>query len=373
MSQEIGFVRRDGSLVPMDQVKSQLTRLTSPTDVSDLARRAAAAKRACDQTDERRDYFAELSIWATVRLGELLKAMPKRTNQNGAGNSMLPTLSECGIEKMQASRSQKLASAKTAIDSYIADCKSRGKEFTKAGALAAVKRQLRAESLARKSKMDLPPGFSVTASQTVIKCDSIITDPPYGITREDWEPKDIETFTRDWLSRWNNCGAVWFISFFSQAGVWDMRRWMDIELTNYRFYHLAMWHYPNAMGVKVDQVLKESWEPIFIYCRKDLVSIVEEWDWSEFNNLDCIREGAPRPGFEGDSEQRHPCQKPVRVMKFLVTAFCKKEGLIVDPFCGSGTTGIAARQTGRRFHGIEINAAYRQLAKSRILSFGEME
>lgn len=41
-------------------------------------------------------------------------------------------------------------------------------------------------------------------------------------------------------------------------------------------------------------------------------------------------------------------------------------GLILDPFCGSGTTGVACMQTGRRFIGIEIDAGYCDIARRRI-------
>lgn len=378
---EIAFTRNDGGLIPIDKVKEQLAKLTDPSHVNDFARRAAAAKRACEQTDERREYFTELAIWATVRLGELLKAMPKqngaRGNPGGQGAKLVesrngtPQLAAIGIKKNTASRSQKLASAKEVIPKYIAECKATGKEITKGGALAAAKRHLRGESLAQQSTKNLPAGFTITAKQDVVQCDSVITDPPYGITQEEWEPKDLENFTREWLSRWNQCGAAWFVSFFSQAGLWQMRTWMDQELYKYSFHHLVVWHYPNGMGHKAGQVLKESWEPVFVYRRRDFIPVVEQWNWAGMNNLDCIREGAPRPGFEGEAEQRHPCQKPVRALKLLAVAFCPQNGLIADPFCGSGTTGIAARQAGRCFHGIEINAEYRQLAKSRILAFGE--
>lgn len=64
----------------------------------------------------------------------------------------------------------------------------------------------------------------------------------------------------------------------------------------------------------------------------------------------------------------HPTQKPLEVMKRLV-ALCTKPGdSILDPFCGSGTTGVASVMMGRQFTGIEINSDYAQLAVQRILS-----
>ena len=66
------------------------------------------------------------------------------------------------------------------------------------------------------------------------------------------------------------------------------------------------------------------------------------------------------------SEGHHPTQKPLRLLRRLV-ALCTREGdLILDPFCGSGTTGVAALQLKRRFIGIDENAQYIALASKRL-------
>lgn len=62
----------------------------------------------------------------------------------------------------------------------------------------------------------------------------------------------------------------------------------------------------------------------------------------------------------------HPTPKPVRLMIELIEAFTDPGDLIVDPFAGSGTTGIACMRTGRRFIGIELNDEYANLASRRI-------
>jgi len=62
----------------------------------------------------------------------------------------------------------------------------------------------------------------------------------------------------------------------------------------------------------------------------------------------------------------HPTQKPLELLLRLV-AMCSKEGdLVLDPFCGSGTSGVAAISLGRRYVGIDLNEEYSQLAKRRI-------
>jgi DNA modification methylase len=63
----------------------------------------------------------------------------------------------------------------------------------------------------------------------------------------------------------------------------------------------------------------------------------------------------------------HPTQKPVKGLLPLIEAFSKKDSLVLDPFCGSGSTLVAAQRLNRRYLGIELDprhhaAASRQLA-----------
>jgi site-specific DNA-methyltransferase (adenine-specific) len=62
----------------------------------------------------------------------------------------------------------------------------------------------------------------------------------------------------------------------------------------------------------------------------------------------------------------HPTQKPVEVVSPLVEYSCPEGGTVLDPFMGSGTTGIAALQMGRKFMGIEIRQKYFEIAWRRI-------
>jgi DNA modification methylase len=62
----------------------------------------------------------------------------------------------------------------------------------------------------------------------------------------------------------------------------------------------------------------------------------------------------------------HPTQKPVALMEALVRDFTDPGELILDPFSGSGTTGVAARRLGRRFIGWEMNPEYAAIARRRI-------
>lgn len=65
--------------------------------------------------------------------------------------------------------------------------------------------------------------------------------------------------------------------------------------------------------------------------------------------------------------QLHPTQKAVEVIQPLIEAFSRSGDLVLDPFMGSGTTGVAAGQCGRRFLGIELDSQHFANARARIL------
>jgi len=71
---------------------------------------------------------------------------------------------------------------------------------------------------------------------------------------------------------------------------------------------------------------------------------------------------------ERGKKAQHPTQKPIDLMKWCIKR-CDKYGkvnTIIDPFMGSGTTGVACVQMGRNFIGIEIDPGYFEIAKKRI-------
>lgn len=62
----------------------------------------------------------------------------------------------------------------------------------------------------------------------------------------------------------------------------------------------------------------------------------------------------------------HPCPKPLKFVKWLIKKGSKEGDTILDPFMGSGTTGVACVQTGRNFIGVEIDPGYFKIAQKRI-------
>lgn len=71
------------------------------------------------------------------------------------------------------------------------------------------------------------------------------------------------------------------------------------------------------------------------------------------------------PAKREKAQGSHPTQKPLALLGRIIQASSNPGDLVIDPFVGSGTTGIAALQHGRRFVGIDLDASYLDLAVSR--------
>lgn len=67
----------------------------------------------------------------------------------------------------------------------------------------------------------------------------------------------------------------------------------------------------------------------------------------------------------------HPTVKPIALMRWLVRLVCPPDGLVLDPFCGSGTTGAAAVLEGRRFVGLELDPHHAEVARARITHWSQ--
>lgn len=88
---------------------------------------------------------------------------------------------------------------------------------------------------------------------------------------------------------------------------------------------------------------------------------VQSQKWREGSGIAKSRLETARP-----MANIHPTVKPVALMRWLVRLVTPPNGFVLDPFMGSGTTGVAAMQEGFRFVGIEREAAYFGIAEARI-------
>lgn len=94
--------------------------------------------------------------------------------------------------------------------------------------------------------------------------------------------------------------------------------------------------------------------------------VVKKGKWT-FNRQD---EKYQRPKFvypvPNGKKRVHPTQKPVELMEELIKIHSNENDIVLDPFMGSGSTGVAALNLNRRFIGIELDDKYFDIAKNRL-------
>lgn len=84
-----------------------------------------------------------------------------------------------------------------------------------------------------------------------------------------------------------------------------------------------------------------------------------------FNKTDVSDDVWLNPKSEKD-RLGHPTQKPIKLMRRMVLTSSNEGDVVLDPFMGSGTTGVACKETGREFIGFELDKRYFEIAKRRI-------
>lgn len=221
--------------------------------------------------------------------------------------------------------------------------------------------------------------WTVTGDQAVVRCHLLLTDPPQGVLPHvTWDnpPGGIESFTREWCGRWAACGANFIAIWWAQTTLFEARNWLDESLDGYQFQQMCICHYrnynPPQGNTGEKKTFKRTWVPIFIYRKEgsDRRVTVSNSDLGEdLMDFDLHSANYPTSGQNGDAYKQHPCQKPLSALRWLIHGLTQPGEKVADCFCGSGTTGIAAGQLGRSFHGIEASEEYRKLAEGRIAAF----
>jgi site-specific DNA-methyltransferase (adenine-specific) len=213
---------------------------------------------------------------------------------------------------------------------------------------------------------------------TLGKADAVVTDPPYSSgARNQADTRSIfrkgravskETRTDEWFLG-DNMGSDTYLRWQRQIA----RVCCDICTPGSPSYVFTDWRqYTNIVT---------AWET----CLWTLRSVVV-WDknkggamglwWRNNHEWICVfTKGKPRPlphhsffnTWKGCKPQggEHPTEKPIELIKYLVETV-PVNGMVLDPFMGSGTTGIACVELGRKFISIEINEKYFDIACKRI-------
>lgn len=184
--------------------------------------------------------------------------------------------------------------------------------------------------------------------------DAVITDPPYnvgldyGATTNDKMSKEAYL---DWCKSWFvECRRISRYSVVIFPGMISVPMWIaDIERTHF----LIAWTKQNNCSRNYIGRTSgfQTWEPILIFGKSKNTVIRDSFD--------C-------PISKQKDTDSHPCPKPLRLLDWLVPQFADEGDTILDPFMGSGTTGVACVKLGRNFIGMEINPQYFAIAQKRI-------
>lgn len=190
-------------------------------------------------------------------------------------------------------------------------------------------------------------GDCADALGVIANVDAVITDPPYGINENSKKvasrgklaaPKDYGHF--DWDKAPPSAELINLLRGMSRYQAFFGGNYFDLPPTSC----WLVWDKLNGNNDFADCEL----------CWTNWPKAVRRITW-RWNGM--IR--------QGNEERYHPTQKPLEVMKWAI-GLCPKSDEILDPFMGSGTTGVAAIQLGKKFIGIEREQSYFDIACRRI-------
>jgi len=233
-----------------------------------------------------------------------------------------------------------------------------------------------------------------------VRVDAVITDPPYGMIAPDWDVRpDLEAmwdafhlvldkngvmiitavppfsarlivsnekeFRFEWC--WNKINGANFLNLKKYPFRTTERVLVFSPTGNFTFNPIRVSRTPAS--------LQRSPKGIEHIISKGVGHSAEHYDIPIAPTTTLAADGKKHPvdlvtfGKHESGERykySHPTRKPVALMRYFVLTYTNPGDTVIDPFMGSGTTGVACMQTGRNFIGIEIDEHYFNIAKKRI-------
>lgn len=173
--------------------------------------------------------------------------------------------------------------------------------------------------------------------------DAVVTDPPYGFGKADWD----DSFPTAWYSLCRNV-APQIVVITGSCGLRD-----SVALVGDDFIDVIAGR--NLNGMTRGPIGFGNWLAAVVAGSKPKMG------WNAFD-------------FVVDGEKpEHPSPKPLSYMSRLIQRVTEQNDTILDPFMGSGTTGVACMKLGRKFVGIEIELKYVEIAAKRIAEASEWD
>lgn len=210
----------------------------------------------------------------------------------------------------------------------------------------------------------------------LIFVDHIITDPPFSISQTnsfntmknpragiyfgDWD-NVFDLYT--WIGEYGtllkpNGSFIVFCSYRFISHIID-----EMERQNLVVKDIIRWNKTNPMPRNIKRRYVQDTEFAIWAVKKK-----SKWIFNKPDNVPYLRTGFNHPTVLGKERTIHPTQKSLDLMKDIVKIHTNKNQIILDPFMGSGTTGVAALELERKFIGIELDEKYYKIASERMLT-----
>lgn len=200
--------------------------------------------------------------------------------------------------------------------------------------------------------------------------DLCLTDPPYGTN--DNKGKVIrrgKTDTNFAVIDWDREVPLEYLKDLYRVMKKDV--WGVIFTDNMFISHL--WEALEGVGLKPRNTfywIKHNKAPTprsnFKSCVETAIVFTKDRTNQKWNGGGNQSNYIQMPFVCGKEKVAHPTQKPVKLMEHFLRLMSNKNDIILDPFCGSGTTAVAAKNLGRRFIGIDISEEYCEMGRQRL-------
>lgn len=235
--------------------------------------------------------------------------------------------------------------------------------------------------------------FKVLKNMEPNSVDMIFADPPYflsngGVTchsgkqvsvdKAQWDktamtPEEKIKYNRKWLKLCRKVlkdnGTIWISGTFHNIYYIGVA----LELEGYSIINNITWEKPNPAPNLACRSFTHSTETI-LWARKQITPKKKGKHLFNYSLMKEINGGKQMkdvwriklPARKEKAHGKHPTQKPEGLLERIILACTNERDLILDPFNGSGTTGIVANKLNRRYIGIEIEKEYCELTISRV-------
>lgn len=213
--------------------------------------------------------------------------------------------------------------------------------------------------------------------------DMILCDLPYGTTACKWD--SAIPFEPLWLEYWRILSHGGTIALTSSQPFTTALAASQLQYLKYEL----IWEKSKATGHALCKIRPmKAHESVLIFQKSKGIynpqmtagkpyksrlgkSESEEFSTGSLRNDNTTGERYPRSVLyfktaESEGKSQHPTQKPVALMEYLVRTYTNEGNAVLDNCMGSGTTGVACANIGRKFIGIERDDTYFDIAKSRI-------